>query len=200
MTRSKRNKRSKSQTTSDEEQQQQQQQHEGGGERGLKVFPSSYSLATYDVMCGRNKVAEGHGGNKRFRALVEKHCLHYMKEETTREERRSIVTHILDQVVAKGGYFLKQDYEGGDLQEISIKYAREKIVHSLRDTCLKLQAMMEVDSSKETPPLSTTKTKKETVPSKKSPTNSSHHAQDLKYTASLSTTQTQDSEEDSTSI
>lgn len=192
MTRSKRGSNKSAQTTSDEEQ---QQQERAGG---LKVFPSSYRLATFDVMCGRNKVAEGHRGNKRFRGLVEKHCLHYMKEETTRDERRSIVTHILEQVINKGGYFLKQEYEGGEFIEISIKYAREKIVHSLRDTCLKLQSMMEVSSKDTSPTTPTTITKtKQAVPSKKSPT--TIKADPENDGDSLATTQTEESEGDSTS-
>ena len=171
--------------TSDED-----QQHDRDDGR-LKVFPCSYRLAKYDVMCGRNKVAEGHGGNKRFRALIEKHCLHYMKEETTREERRSIVTHILEQVVAKGGYFLKQEYEGGEFMEISIKYAREKIVHSLRDTSMKFQSIMEGDSN-ETPSMKT----KQAGSRQKSSMNAP--VPDGRDAASLSSTESEDSQEDST--
>lgn len=184
MTRSKR-KKSKMTFEKDDEKQQQQ-----GGEGGLKVFASSYRLATFDVMCGRNKVAEAHRGNKRFRALVEKHCLHYMNEDTTREERRSIVTNILDQVVGKGGYFLKQEYEGGEFLEISIKYAREKIVHSLRDTCLKLQSTMEVPvTTKETPSTPS----KNSVPGKKS--SMTPIGEDA---VSIATTQAEESDRDST--
>ncbi len=108
-----------------------------------KVFPSSYRLATHDVMCGRNKISDNHRGNIRFRALVEKHCIIYVDENTSKVKRKAIVTEIINQVKSKGGYFLKQDSEGGDFQEISLKNIREKIVHSLRDTSLRLLQTME---------------------------------------------------------
>ena len=62
-----------------------------------------------DCLFGRGRPYQRHPGNIRMLQLVERNKACYQRKETTREEKKHIVKHIIHEMqVTYGGRFLKQ--------------------------------------------------------------------------------------------
>ena len=84
-----------------------------------------------DVICGRGADARNHPGNRRFRSLINLHCDAY--SSASKSEKTRITKTIVDDVVNKGGRFLKKDMATGSWNEIDSRSCREKTGQSLRE-------------------------------------------------------------------
>ena len=93
--------------------------------------PSTSTLNDTDVICGRNKSAFNHIGNRRFRVTVSIFLKRYM-ENTCRLDRSCLIYEIIDTVQESGSRFLRQS-ANGEWVELSEKEQRNKVGHALRD-------------------------------------------------------------------
>ena len=92
---------------------------------------SPSTLNDTDVICGRNKSAFNHIGNRRFRVTISIFLNRYM-DNTCRLDRSALVYEIIDTVHESGSRFLKQSADG-EWVELSQKERRNKVGHALRD-------------------------------------------------------------------
>lgn len=84
-----------------------------------------------DVLCGRDKVSHAHGGNKRFRKVIESHRDEY-QNASTRDTKTQITCRVIAAIQGLRGRFLKLDDATGMWVEVGDQYAREKVSHALR--------------------------------------------------------------------
>ena len=108
-------------------------------------------LTGYDILCGRNKLAFNHVGNRRFRVTISLFLNQYF-QKPGRTDRSILILHILETIHKAGGRFLKEETNshGNDDDsmstssststsnssywvELSEKEQRNKIGHALRD-------------------------------------------------------------------
>lgn len=101
------------------------------GEDITQSSSSSDSFSPEDVLLGRSRLSYNHPGNKRFRQLIlANSCLY--NETATRKEKAGLVCQLIGLINGSGGRFLRHASVGG-WREVSIKVAREKVGHALRD-------------------------------------------------------------------
>lgn len=99
-----------------------------------------------DVLCGRGGSINSHGGNERFRLLVEKRKRVYLTARFKREKRliaSSIVTEIRD--LNPPGRFLTRDSKSGQWQDIGDEKARDKTSQALRENAPTIRAEIETE-------------------------------------------------------
>jgi hypothetical protein len=99
-----------------------------------------------DVLCGRGGSINSHGGNERFRLLVEKRKRVYLTARFKREKRliaSSIVTEIRD--LNPPGRFLTRDSKSGHWQDIGDEKARDKTSQALRENAPTIRAEIETE-------------------------------------------------------
>ena len=104
---------------------------------GKRLLPSNFVPSQYSVICGRGKACTSAAGNRRLRAIINKHLQPY-SEAKTKLEKSAIVSTIVDLVkkcTTEGG-FVK--FEEGKWWEVEDSVAREKVGCILRD-CLHTQ-------------------------------------------------------------
>ena len=100
----------------------------------LSALPKTLSPVTLrdiDVICGRDKSAFNHVGNRRFRVTISIFLKRYLNTPS-RLDRSILIYEILDTVHQSGGRFLKQS-KSGVWVELTQKEQRNKIGHALRD-------------------------------------------------------------------
>ena len=85
----------------------------------------------FDILCGRDKEAHGHFGNKSFRETISIHCDRY-QNTSNRGEKTRIIENIIALIRECRGRFLKKDEETNLWYEVSNKYVHEKVSHALR--------------------------------------------------------------------
>jgi len=83
------------------------------------------------VICGREKAAHNHAGNRRFRQLIQDHRASY-QDATKRIEKSSITQKIVSAVSAVGGRFVRFEQDQSLWVELSDAEAHEKVSHALR--------------------------------------------------------------------
>ena len=107
--------------------QQQQEQEQYPVEANGKIFPQKF-----DIICGRDKNACSHVGNKRFRVIVEMNRERY-QTASSREEKTKITIELISIIRScePGGRFLKMD-DNNHWVDVGDAYAREKVSHALR--------------------------------------------------------------------
>ena len=97
---------------------------------------SRLELTEYDILCGRNKLAFNHVGNRRFRVTISLFLNQYF-QKPGRTDRSILILRILDTINKAGGHFLKEENVKGSSTsywvELSEKEKRNKIGHALRD-------------------------------------------------------------------
>lgn len=95
------------------------------------------SLTCKDVVCGRNKLAHCHPGNKDFRRLVSQHGDDY-RNTKSRSHKKSLTCLVIETIHDKGGRFLKvvqwREDEPAQLVQASEEYVYEKVSHALRSS------------------------------------------------------------------
>jgi hypothetical protein len=98
---------------------------------------ASFTLGSCDVICARGKEVRNHGGNKRYRTIIEKSLDRYA-EASTKYEKSSIVSDIVETIrqTSSNGGFVKQ--EDGIWYEVGDHLAREKVGQNLRDSLHKM--------------------------------------------------------------
>lgn len=109
------------------------QQHEGQEQEQFPVeangniFPQKF-----DIICGRDKNACSHVGNKRFRVIVEMNRERYQTARS-RDEKTKITVELISTIRScePGGRFLKMD-DNNYWVDVGDAYAREKVSHALR--------------------------------------------------------------------
>lgn len=102
---------------------------EGSG----RISACYYDVAPnqFDILCGRDKEAHGHFGNKSFRETISIHCDRY-QNTSNRGEKTRIIENIIALIRECRGRFLKKDEETNLWYEVSNKYVHEKVSHALR--------------------------------------------------------------------
>jgi len=93
-------------------------------------------LGEFDVLCGRDKTAFNHAGNRRFRVAVAVHQDRYAASHS-RKEKSVIIQSVVKMVHMNGGRFLRwMTSKKTTLRELSEKEAHEKVSHAFRDMVL----------------------------------------------------------------
>ena len=92
---------------------------------------STDDIKPVDILCGRDKMSHAHSGNKRFRAMIEKHREEYQNARS-RDTKTNITIRLVDHIRQQGGRFLKQDEKTGEWSDLGDSFAREKVSHALR--------------------------------------------------------------------
>lgn len=93
-------------------------------------MPANYSFKKTDVLCGKNKLAHSHCGNKRFRHLIEMNRVEY--QTGTRKKKTLITNRIIDMIRDCEGRFLKLNEATGEWENADHHFAHEKVSHALR--------------------------------------------------------------------
>lgn len=88
-------------------------------------------VSDLDVICGRDKQAQSHAGNKRFRQIIQSYHGRY-KNATKRREKTAITGEIISQIESSGGRFLKYNEEICQWEEVDAASTHEKVSHALR--------------------------------------------------------------------
>lgn len=89
------------------------------------------TLRPYDVVCGRDKLAHMHPGNKRYKQLIHSYRSHY-QAATKRDDKTAITWEVINTVQTNGGRFMMLDPVYNVLVEADPKYTHEKVSHALR--------------------------------------------------------------------
>ena len=89
-------------------------------------------LKDTDVLCGRDRRAHHHPGNRRFRHLVQQHCNNY-QSLSTRDSKSSVTREVIDAVHAYGGRFVKIEDDGA-LVILDEASTHDKVSHALRSS------------------------------------------------------------------
>lgn len=89
-----------------------------------------FSPNKFDIICGRDRQAFNHTGNRRFRVIIKIHRARYQACKT-RDEKSKITDEIIDSIQEKCK-FLKYDDTTKLWSEVSREYAHEKVSHALR--------------------------------------------------------------------
>jgi hypothetical protein len=92
-----------------------------------------------DVLCGKERLAISHVGNKRYRHLIETNRLTY-QTASSRHTKTEITRTIEDNIRGCGGRFLKLNEETGKFEELSGAETHEKVSHALRSARDKSQS------------------------------------------------------------
>ena len=92
---------------------------------------SSEDIHPYAVVCGRDKLAQSHPGNKFFRNLVQSHRERY-QDAHRRKDKKAVATGIIDTILHHGGCFLRFDDETRSWVELDQAESYEKVSHALR--------------------------------------------------------------------
>merc|ERR1712151_67691 len=92
-------------------------------------------IRSKDVLCGRDKVALGHSGNRRFQVIIAMNREKYQTPNSSKDDKTKIILDIVRLVQESGGRFLKRCDEEDEFccwYVVSDHYAREKVSHALR--------------------------------------------------------------------
>lgn len=92
-------------------------------------------ISSFDVLCGRNKMAFNNIGNRRFRIIVSLALNNYVDVKSTRKEKAKIIRNVVESVKACGGRFLNTNGDG-NFEELSDLKAYDKVGHAIRDMVL----------------------------------------------------------------
>lgn len=74
-------------------------------------------LRDQDVVCGRDKLAHSHAGNRRFRKVIHAYRERYQSAKR-RDEKTRITTEIINMIALEGGRFVRLDEPKGFWVEI----------------------------------------------------------------------------------
>ena len=94
-------------------------------------------LGPHDVLCGRDRDAFNHVGNRRFRVLVSLTIDRYIRAET-RQEKSLVIASLTESVRKTGGRFVKRT-RAGLLVELNEKQTQQKVGHAIRDSAISKQ-------------------------------------------------------------
>jgi hypothetical protein len=86
-----------------------------------------------DVLCGKDREAYAHVGNKRFRVMISWYRNKYQNAKS-REEKTRINKEIVSTIRECGGRFLKKDCNTNIWYDVGDEYAHDKVSHALRNT------------------------------------------------------------------
>jgi hypothetical protein len=86
----------------------------------------------FDIVCGRDRTSNSHGGNKRFRCIVEMNRERY-QTAPSRDDKTAITAELVTMIRScrPGGRFLKMN-ENNNWYDVGDEYAKEKVSHALR--------------------------------------------------------------------
>lgn len=101
---------------------------------------NDFSPGIFDIICGRDRLAFNHPGNRRFRVIVKTNRERYQTCKT-RDQKSKITNEIIDSIQEKGN-FLQYDHLTELWCVVTRNYAHEKVSHALRSA---------KDPSKKTP-------------------------------------------------
>jgi RNase P protein component len=95
--------------------------------------PSSDDMipSNVDVLCGRDREAHVHVGNKKFRVMISWYRDKYQNAKC-RHEKTRITKEIVSSIHECGGRFLKKDENTEIWYDVGDEYAHEKVSHALR--------------------------------------------------------------------
>jgi hypothetical protein len=91
----------------------------------------SSTVQPKDVLCGRDRRAHNHPGNKRFRTIVQSYREKY-QNAPRREDKNRITNEIIQRVLRDGGRFLRLEEETGEWVLVDSAGAHDKVSHALR--------------------------------------------------------------------
>jgi hypothetical protein len=87
-------------------------------------------IGSYDVLCGRHRLAFNNIGNRRLRVTVSLSLERYLAKPS-RQDKTLVIISIVKLIRESGGRFLK--WKKDRWIELGEKQAREKVGHALRD-------------------------------------------------------------------
>jgi hypothetical protein len=96
----------------------------------------SFKPTDYDVVCGRGKGSYNRPGNRRFRAIVQRHMHEY--QASSKVDKTMVINRIMNLVQAQNegtARFVKRGKDGL-FTVISDDLAREKVGHAIRETIM----------------------------------------------------------------
>jgi len=107
----------------------------------LEKTTSKKTLGLYDVLCGRDKDAYHHVGNRRFRVMINLNLSRYVACQSRYEKGTlisSLTEELMDVTSSCAVRFMKRVQDDDDtgnssLTELDVEQSREKVAHSLRD-------------------------------------------------------------------
>ena len=108
--------------------------------------PTDELLGPYDILCGRNKMAFNHIGNRRFRVTISLNLQAYMNARS-RKEKAALITFIVDYLTQEvGARFVtltgSHPKHQQKQRELTPRQARQKVQHALRDLAISTEERM----------------------------------------------------------
>lgn len=108
---------------------------------------------SYDIICGRDRIAHFHPGNHRFRQLI--HAYREVYQFASRRDEKSKITQtVIETVRREGGRFVKE-LDGQFLPVEDAPTIHEKVSHALRSAKdpqrTQIRKAKRVDEKKPTP-------------------------------------------------
>ena len=96
------------------------------------ITKSKPSLGPYDILCGRNKLAYNHIGNRRFRVTINMNLQAYVNAKT-RNDKAALIAYIVNYLKNEVGARFVTQRKDGSLGDLTPRQARQKVGHALRD-------------------------------------------------------------------
>jgi len=107
----------------------------------------AFEPSEYDVICGRGRGNLKHRGNKRFKAIVQKHLSEYQVAKTKLD--KSAVLNLILEEVRKDEVVKFVSKDKGKWFEVADEKAREKIGHCIREAAVKHQKADQMEHAKQ---------------------------------------------------
>jgi len=90
-----------------------------------------YCVAEEDVICGRDKYAHRHPGNKKFRIVIQQYCERY-RDAKRRADKTEITNEVISHVTNGGGRFVKFEKKCDSWVLVAFPAIQDKVSHALR--------------------------------------------------------------------
>ncbi|KAG7342915.1 hypothetical protein IV203_020860 [Nitzschia inconspicua] len=110
-------------------------------------LPTNFKPGKNDVVCGRGNAYCHLPSNILFTAIIRSNIKKY-NDTPARTERSTVVTVVLDQILARGLRFVKKDRKTKKWYELSREQAHEKVGHALRDSISRFMKDENVESNR----------------------------------------------------
>lgn len=115
---------------------------------GNRVTNTSISGNDHYILSGRGRGNEKHGGNKKFRRLVNSHAAEY-NDKTTRRKQKSLIIEAVWEQLVKDSMCIVKRINDTTWVEMDEDEAKIKIGHALRDTKMAIGERTSSDQAKD---------------------------------------------------
>ena len=105
--------------------------HQQKNQKNMREKTKSINFTNMDVLFGRGKGSQNHPGNVRFHRLLDQHIDEY--DRASKLGKTALSEKMIKIINQSSGRFLKQDEnKGGELEEVDLITAREKVSRAFR--------------------------------------------------------------------